>query len=66
MTMHKDVKMLQKSITQKVQKAAAPRQAHFDKVARELGYADSNIAFKEMGKAFIEIASANAPSIKIQ
>ena len=62
---NQDVKNLQNRISYKVKKAATPRQIHFDNVARELGYADSNIAFKHLGKVFIEKAKVNAPSIKL-
>ncbi|WP_395058605.1 hypothetical protein [Flavobacterium sp.] len=62
---NQDVKNLQSRISYKAKKAAAPRQNHFDNVARELGYADSNIAFKHLGKVFIEKAKVNAPSIKL-
>ena len=63
MALHQDIKNLKSRISYKVKKAAAPRQLHFDNVARELGYADSNIAFNALGKAFIEKAKVNAPSI---
>lgn len=62
---NQDVKNLQVRISYKVKKASTPRQNHFDNVARELGYTDSNIAFKHLGKVFIEKAKVNAPSIKI-
>ena len=64
-SINQDVKNLQSRISYQVKKAATPRQNHFDNVARELGYADSNIAFKHLGKVFIEKAKVNAPSIKI-
>ena len=63
MALHQDLKNLKSRISYKVKKAATPRQIHFDNVARELGYADSNIAFNHLGKAFIEKAKINAPSI---
>jgi hypothetical protein len=65
MKLNQDVKNLQNRITYKVKKASTPRQLHFDNIARELGYADSNIAFKHLGKVFIEKAKINAPSIKL-
>lgn len=61
---NQDVKNLQNRISYNVKKAAAPRQSHFDNVAIELGYENSNIAFKHLGKVFIEKAKINAPSIK--
>ena len=63
MALHQDIKNLKRKISYKVKKASTPRQNHFDNVARELGYADSNIAYKHLGKAFIEKAKVNAPSI---
>lgn len=60
---NQDVKNLQSRISYQVKKASTPRQNHFDNVARELGFADSDIAFKHLGKVFIEIAKVNAPSI---
>ncbi len=65
MELHKDIKNIKRNIERKVSKAANPRQLHFDNVARELGYADSNIAFKYLGKNFIEKAKYNAPSISL-
>lgn len=64
-TINQDIKNLQSRISYKVKKSATPRQNHFDNVARELGYADSNIAFKYLGKVFIEKAKLNAPSINL-
>ena len=64
MKLHNDIKQLKKTIQRKVSKAANARQQHFDNVARQMGYADSNIAFSHLGKAFIEKAKVNAPSIK--
>jgi len=63
MALNQDIKNLQSKISYKFKKAASLRQLHFDIVARQLGYADSNIAFKYLGKAFIEKARINAPSI---
>lgn len=63
MKLHNDLKNIKRNIERKVSKAANPRQLHFDNVARELGYADGNIAFKHLGKSFIEKAKVNAPSI---
>ena len=65
MALHSDIKNLKSRITYKVKKAATPRQQHFDNVARQLGYADSNAAFQDLGKAFIEKAKTNAPAIKL-
>lgn len=65
MKLHNDIKNLQLESKKRVFKAANPRQLHFDRVARELGYADSNIAFKYLGKSFIEKAKVNAPSISL-
>ncbi len=65
MKLNQDVKNLQARISYKVKKAATARQLHFDNVARELGYADSNIAFKYLGKSFIDKAKINAPSINL-
>lgn len=65
MKLHNDIKNIKRNIERKVSKAANPRQLHFDRVARELGYADSNIAFKYLGKSFIEKAKVNAPSISL-
>lgn len=64
-TLNQDVKNLKNRISYQVKKASTPRQNHFDNVARELGYADSNIAFKHLGKVFIEKAKVNAPCIKL-
>jgi hypothetical protein len=64
-TLHQDIKNLKSRISYKVKKASTSRQDHFYNVARELGYADSNIAFNFLGKSFIELAKVNAPSIKI-
>ena len=63
--LHADIKKIKSEIGKKVSKAADARMLHFDNVARELGYADSNIAFKALGKSFIEKAKVNAPSIKL-
>ena len=60
-----DIRTIKSNINKTVSKAANARQLHFDNVARELGYADSNIAFKALGKSFIEKAKVNAPSIKL-
>ena len=65
MKLNQDVKNLQGRISYKAKKAATPRQLHFDNVARELGYADSNIAFKHLGKEFVNKAKINAPSITL-
>lgn len=65
MKLHNDIKKIQSESRKRVFKAATPRQLHFDNVARDLGYADSNIAFKHLGKSFIEKAKINAPSIKV-
>jgi len=64
--MHQDIKNLKSRISYQVKKAATPRQLHFDNVARTLGYADSNIAYNNLGNSFIEIAKVNAPSISIK
>ena len=65
MKLHNDIKNIKRNIERKVSKAATPRQLHFDNVARELGYADSNVAFKHLGKSFIEKAKVSAPSISL-
>jgi hypothetical protein len=65
MGLHLDIKNLKSRISYKVKKACTARQNHFDSIARELGYADSNIAYNHLGKAFIEKAKINAPSIKL-
>lgn len=64
MKLHNDIKNIKRNIERKVSKAASLRQLHFDNVAKELGYEDSNIAFKYLGKGFIDKAKINAPSIK--
>ena len=63
MKLHNDIKNIKRNIERKVSKASSKRQEHFDNVAREMGYADSNIAFKYLGKSFIDKAKVNAPSI---
>ena len=62
--MKADIQIIKSAITRKVKQAAEPRQQHFDRIAREMGYADSNIAFKHLGKVFIEKAKQGAPAIK--
>ena len=63
--MNQDIKNLKSRISYKVKKAATPRQLHFDNVARTLAFADSNIAYNNLGKSFIETAKVNAPSISL-
>ena len=63
MKLHNDIKKIKRDIKIKVSEASKLRQNHFDDVARTLGYADSNIAYKYLGKGFIEKAKINAPSI---
>ena len=63
MKLHNDIKNLKRNIERKTSKAANARQMHFDAVARGLGYADSNIAYKYLGKEFITKAKVGAPSI---
>lgn len=65
MKLHNDIKNIKRNIERKVSNASNARQLHFDNVAIELGYADSNIAFKHLGKSFIEKAKVNAPSIAL-
>lgn len=63
--MQNDLKTIKRQISKKVSNAATPRQLHFDNVARNLGFADSNIAFKHLGALFIEKAKIGAPSINL-
>ena len=64
-TLNRDIVKIQSRISRVVRKASAPRQEHFDNVARMMGYADSNIAYKHLGKSFIDKAKVDAPSINI-
>lgn len=65
MKLHNDIKAIKGNIERKVKAAATPRQLHFDNIARQMGYADSNIAFKFLGKSFLEKAKLGAPSINL-
>lgn len=62
MALHADIKkiLLKERLNSK---KYCPRQAHFDNVAKQMGYENGNIAFKALGKDFIEKAKVGAPSL---
>ena len=65
MKLHSDVLKIQRKLSTNASNAAECRQLHFDKVAVNMGFANSNEAYKRLGMEFIKKAKIGAPSIKI-